>query len=129
MEHFGPILNKKGQLSTSLEQCLENWRQYYADLYRGPDNDNSRKQDHNPTAAQLPTHIAKKESKKLNIDVTMEEVVNAIFTLKADTAAGKDSILSRDYIELMNTEVVSEYENTREIMTFLHQTLANLWKA
>ena len=68
------------------------------------------------------------ESNKLNKDITMEEVVNAIFTLKANTAAGKDSILSRDFIELMNTELVSEYENTREIMKFLHQTLSTLWK-
>ena len=33
-EHMGPIVNEKGQLSTSLTECLENWRSFYTKLYR-----------------------------------------------------------------------------------------------
>ena len=127
-EHFGPIVDKQGQLSTSLEQCLENWRQFYADLYRGSDRNGNIDQEDCRESDEQQQHMNTSESNKLNKDITMEEVVNAIFTLKANTAAGKDSILSRDFIELMNTELVSEYENTREIMKFLHQTLSTLWK-
>ena len=123
LEHFGPIVDKQGKLSTSLEQCLENWRQFYADLYRSSERNGDKIQEECRESEQDQQHKTTRESNKLNGDVTMEEVVNAIFTLKANTAAGKDSILSRDFIELMNTELASEHENTREIMKFLHQTL------
>ena len=32
-EHLGPIVNEKGKLSTSLEECMTNWRNFYKKLY------------------------------------------------------------------------------------------------
>ena len=32
-EDFGPIVNKDGVLSTSLEEALANWRDFYEKLY------------------------------------------------------------------------------------------------
>ena len=30
---LGPIINSNGQLSTTIEECLENWRKFYKKLY------------------------------------------------------------------------------------------------
>ena len=34
-ELFGPIRNKSGTLSNSLSECLENWADFYENLYKG----------------------------------------------------------------------------------------------
>ena len=123
LEHFGPIVNKDRELSTSSTQCLTNWKEFYADLYKGPNKKHTHASARNTKISPTPRRSTKAHSKDLDREIKMEEIVDAIFTLKADTAAGADSILSRDLIELMTTEILSEHENNREIMNFVHETL------
>ena len=124
-ENFGPIVDKKGKLSTSRKQCMENWREYYAELYRGSDTD---LKEHTSEADKLTkTTLDRAQADMLDKEITMEEIVDAIFTLKTDTAAGRDSILSKDLLELMNTNIQSEHENNREVMRFIHKLISNLW--
>ena len=40
----------------------------------------------------------KEKQEVLDREITSEEIVNALFALKSDTAAGEDSILSKDLI-------------------------------
>ena len=103
-ENFGPIVNKERQLSTSSKQRLKNWKEFYADLYRGPNTKLAPAGAQSTTISQTPRKSLKAQSEFLDREIKMEEIVNAIFTLKADTAAGADSILGRDLLELMNTK-------------------------
>ena len=80
------------------------------------------KSDKIPSASTTQADTERHDNK-----ITMKEIVDAIFSLKANTAAGKDSILSDDLIELMNTNIKSEHENNREIMKFIHKTISNMW--
>ena len=124
-ENFGPIVNKNGQISTSRKQCLKNWKEFYEELYRGTD----RELKENTAASEKLkiTTLTKAQANRLDKEITMEEIVDAMFTLKADTAAGRDSILSKDLLELMNTNIQSEHENNREVMRFIHKIITNLW--
>ena len=47
-------------------------------------------------------------------------MVDVIFSLKTNTAAGKDSILSRDINELLETSKVSENWKNVETLEFMH---------
>ena len=63
----------------------------------------------------------------LDKEFTIEEVVEALFALKSETAAGSDSILSRDLILLLETHIASENWKNVEIIKFLHLMLQSLW--
>ena len=54
--------------------------------------------------------------------------MEAIFTLKNFTAAGSDSILSRDLTELMDTSDEIEFGKNREILTYLERMMNNMWR-
>ena len=42
-EELGPIVNEQGKLSTTLKECLENWKNYYERLYCGPKGKKQRR--------------------------------------------------------------------------------------
>ena len=58
----------------------------------------------------------------------MSAVVDAIFSLRKNTAAGSDSILSRDLLELLDTSKLNENWKNVEMLRFLQKMLQNLWK-
>ena len=58
----------------------------------------------------------------------MEEILDAAFALKSNTAAGCDYILSRDIIELLDTSKESEKWKSVELLKFLHKMMQRLWK-
>ena len=59
-----------------------------------------------------------KQQETLDRPITMEELVDAAFALKSNTASGRDSILSRDIIELLDTRKASEKWKNVEILKF-----------
>ena len=124
VEQFGPIVDKKGEISTSRKQCMENWRKFYADLHSGQDGG---VKGSTPVKDKKSPNMDQVQAEMLNKQITMEEIVSAIFKLKPNTAAGRDSILSRDFIELINTTIRSEHEHNREIMAFLNKMILNMW--
>ena len=126
-EVVGPIVNKEGLLSTNIEECLENWRRFYEQLYSSSNkktNSEGNEWEKNLSESKL----SKEQEESLDKEISIKEVVEAAFTLKHDTAAGKDSILSSDIIELLDTSIQRENWKNVEILKFLHKMLQNMWK-
>ena len=128
MEEFGPIMNKEGELSTSIEECLENWREFYEKLYSSKDDNESKIEAKAAETYHTQSKLSKEQEEALDSDISMEEVVDAAFSLKSGTAAGRDSILSNDIIELLDTHRVDENWKNKEILEFLHKILQRIWK-
>ena len=59
----------------------------------------------------------------------MIEVVDALFSLRTNTAAGTDSILARDIQELLDTSKQNENWKNKEMLRFLHKMMQNMWEA
>ena len=58
----------------------------------------------------------------------MTELVEALFALKSKKAAGTDSMLNDDLLELLDTSKEEENWKNVEILQFLHKMLKNLWE-
>ena len=127
MEEFGPIMNKEGELSTSIKECLENWREFYEKLYSSKDDNESKREAKAAETYQTQSNLSKEQEEALERDISIEVVVEAAFSLKTGTAAGRDSILSND-IELLHTHRESENLKNKEILKFLHKMLQRKWK-
>ena len=89
-KQFGPVV-----ISTSLEECLENWRSYYKNLYRKAEEKEIMENDCDEIEDELKTSKEMQED-TIDKDITFEELVEAVYALKTNTAAGSDSILSND---------------------------------
>ena len=133
-EEFGPIVNEDGELSTNIEECLENWKAFYEKLYSLKKNPDT-KAEGAPKAEgahlendQNQRELTKEQEEALDKDISISEVVDAAFSFKSDTAAGRDSILSNDIIELLDTQRQKENWKNAEILKFLHNMLQNMWK-
>ena len=110
-EQLGPIINEKGQLSTNLEECMTNWRSFYKKLYSKTELDDSTEdeKDEATNKSQFSRCKPSKEQEEaLDKEITINEVVDALFSLRTNTAAGKDSILARDVQELLDTSKQNE---------------------
>ena len=126
-EEFGPIANKDGVLSTNREECLENWRKFYENLYSSkPELENNTDEKLFETDLKQ-FKLAKEQDDALNRDISINEVVAAAFSLKPDSAAGRDSILTKDITELLDTQRQGENWKNVEILKFLHKILQNMW--
>ena len=131
-EQLGPIVNEEGQLSTNLEECMENWRGFYTKLYSKTELEDNREEEKDEETNDNRTsrcELSKEQEEALDREITMNEVVDALFSLQANTTAGKDSILARDVQELLDTSKQSENWKNVEMLRFLHKTLQNMWKA
>ena len=87
-EQMGPIVNEQGKLSTTGEECLENWMSFYSKLYRkrqGGENITTERSKAEKLYAQSKVSEAQEET--LDKDITIEEVVEAAFTLRSNTTA------------------------------------------
>ena len=127
-ELFGPIKNEKGKLSTTLEECLENWRSYYKNLYRQPEDKERKDNDCEEIEDEL-NELNEKQDETLDKDIRIEEIVEAAYALKTNTAAGCDSILSNDILEVMDTSKQDERWKTVEVTIFIHRMMKRWWKA
>ena len=114
-EQFGPVVNEKGSLSTSLEECLENWRSYYKNLYRKAEEKEIMENDCDEIEDELKTSKEMQED-TIDKDITFEELVEAVYALKTNTAAGSDSILSNDIVELLRISNENESWKTVEVL-------------
>ena len=127
-EVLGPIVNKEGKLSTNIVECLENWREFYEQLYSSPEEERCESEGSDPEIDKTESQISKEQEESLDREITINELVDAAFTLKQDTAAGKDSILSSDIIELLDTSKIRENWKNEEILRFLHKMLQSMWE-
>ena len=125
-EQFGPVVNNKGQLSTTIEECLENWRSFYKKLYSASREQKDSIGEAEGTETEVPK-ISKIQEEALDGEITMIELVDALFSLKSNKAAGKDRMLNDDLIELLDTSKPSEHWKNCEILTFLHKMMKKLW--
>ena len=123
-EVFGPIRNKKGQISTSLKQSLKNWREFYQDLYKGEEQGNLQM---GQVLRRDSPRLSKAMSDKLDEEITIAEVVDAISLLTNYSAPGTDSILSRDFTVLLEEVELDEIWRSEEILRFIHGLLSELW--
>ena len=126
-EHLGPIINAEGQLSTSLEECMKNWRSFYQQLYSKGKIGNKTMVESHAEANKCSSTLCKEQEEALDADITMNEVVDAIFSLRTNTAAGSDSILARDIHELLDTSKQSENWKNVEMLRILQKMLQNMW--
>ena len=69
-----------------------------------------------------------KQTAALDREIQTEELVDALFTLQKDKAAGRDNILSKDMIELLDMSIASENWKNVEILRFIHKMMKNLWE-
>ena len=53
--------------------------------------------------------------------------MDAAFALKSNKAAGSDSILNNDILQLLDTRRSGENWKNVEILTFLHKMMRHLW--
>ena len=129
-EQSGPIVNEKGQLSTSLKECITNWENYYKKLYsKAKEDENTEKKEEDETNNHISwLKLNTDQEEALNKKITMTEVVDALFSLRTNTTAGKDSILTRDVQELLDTSKQTENWKNVEMLRFLHKMLQNMWK-
>ena len=126
-EMFGPIVNSKGELSTNLQQCLDNWRNFYKDLYSAS-KEMSTVEEHIESDSANP-ELNKKQEEDLDGEIKMNELVDALFALKPKKAAGVDSMLNDDLLELLDTSKEEENWKNVEILNFIHKMLNNLWES
>ena len=124
---LGPIINSKGQLSTTIEECLENWRKFYKKLYSASTEERDGIEETGRSEKVIPK-LTKTQEEALDGEITIEELVDAIFTLKSNKAAGKDNMLNDDLLELLDTSKPSENWKNVEILTFLHKMMQKLWE-
>ena len=127
-EELGPIVNGEGTLSTTLEECLENWRNFYEKLYSTPEAEEEIENERD-NIKQIPTEKSEMQKETLDKQITIEEIVEAAFALKTNTAAGSDSILSSDIQVLLETSIGSEKWKNIEILKFLQKMINKLWDA
>ena len=130
-EQLGPIVNEKGQLSTTLEGCMANWRNFYKKLYSKNESEaNTEEKEDEETSNNRPglCKPTKEQEEILDREISMNEVVDALFSLKTNTTAGKDSILARDVQQLLDTSIQTENWKNVELLKFLHITLQSMWK-
>ena len=80
---------------------------YYEKLYSQQDK-NLTTEEESDEIEEEQSKIKKEEEGNLDKDIKMEELVDAAFALKSNTAAGCDYILSRDIIELLDTSKESK---------------------
>ena len=124
---LGPIINSNGQLSTTIEECLENWRKFYKKLYSASTEERDGIEETGRSEKVIPK-LTKTQEEALDGEITIEELVDAIFTLKSNKAAGKDNMLNDDLLELLDTSKPSENWKNVEILTFLHKMMQKLWE-
>ena len=127
-EELGPIVNEEGKLSTTLKECLENWKNYYEKLYSAQgkskkEEEGEEKEEEMESEEWEDEQPKERNEQEAEIDreITIEEVVEAAFALKSNKAAGCDTILSNDIIELLCTNKKSENWQTEKILEFLHR--------
>ena len=108
---FSPIVNSEGKLSKNLQECLENWRHFYKELYSATKYE-SRGEEKDVLDPAQPG-ITKKQEEALGGEIKMTELVDALFALKSKKAAGTDSMLNDDLLELLDTS--KEEENWKNV--------------
>ena len=125
-ERFGPVVNSEGKLSKNLQEGLENWRIFYKKLYSAKKDETKEEEIDNRDPAQ--PGITRKQEEALDGEIKMTELVDALFALKSRKAAGTDSMLNDDLLELLDTSKEEENWKNREILQFLYKMIKNLWK-
>ena len=114
-------------MSTTIEKCLENWRKFYKKLYSASTEERDGIEETGRSEKVIPK-LTKTQEEALDGEITIEELVDAIFTLKSNKAAGKDNMLNDDLLELLDTSKPSENWKNVEILTFLHKMMQKLWE-
>ena len=125
-EYQGPIMDTSGDLSTTLQGCLENWATYYSKLYK---NTNNLQSCDVSTIQSNPT-LSLKNTAHLNDDITLQEIIHAINSLKDYSSPGDDMILSRDFTILLHMEQgkkTEDYPESWVILRFLWKVISNFW--
>ena len=86
-ENFGPIIDSSGNLSRNWTECLQNWANFYASLYK----------------EKVPNPFSPPYRKNpiLDCEFSMEELILAVNTLKDYKAPGADNILNDDLTILL----------------------------
>ena len=110
-EYIGPIVSRDGKISKTQKERLENWRNYYKELYSPSKEEEMEDEDQLEEsmneAKNEPKKIRKEHEGTLDREITIEEIVDALFALKSDTAAGKEAILIKDLIQLLEKNLAS----------------------
>ena len=121
-EQVRPIRNKNGSLSTSLSECLNYWRSYYQDLYKCPVellNFNPKKN----------SSLNDRDRQTLNKEISREEGILAVDSLKDYSSPGTDQILNRDLTILLHQGENSQPDKDGvNIMHFIHGIFRKFWR-
>ena len=127
IEHVGPIQNKSGQLSTTLQGCLQNWMSYYTNLYTN--SFDGSEFDYQSLTKNPKLTVS--QATRLNSDISMSELIRAIDSLKDYSTPGEDMILSRDLTILLHIgeeKKSDDYPESWNILHFLKNVLDGFWK-
>ena len=124
-DHFGPVKNKSGTLSTTLHDSLENWAAYYSELYKYR-NDNL---NYDSGIIRYPT-MTDTQKGNLNGDICTPEIIHAINSLKDYSTPGEDNLLSRDFTILLHLEPGQKSDDYVEgwtIINFISKVISDFW--
>ena len=127
VEHISPIKSRSGQLSTTLQGCLQNWASYYSNLYNNSFDGNGL----DCQALIKSPKLTVSQATRLNADISMSELIRAIDKLKDYSTPGEDMLLSRDFTILLHVEVgkkSEDYPESWNILHFLKNVLSGFWK-
>lgn len=115
-EMVGPIQNKLGTLSTNLQETLNNWTEFYRELY-------STKY----TRSFFPTP---NEDSILDGDFSFQEFLDILFVLKNYKAPGFDHITNEDmtfiFVEDPDKDPIGFLRN-QELLTKIYGILTEFW--
>ena len=119
-----PIRNKLGILSTSLAECLKNWREYKA-LYRRPKKTFKLGESFDKICHPL----SASDTSNLNRDISWNELILAVNTLGDYSSPGADQILNRDLTVLLHEDENGKADKDGvQILNCILMTLKKLWR-
>ena len=111
----GPVINKTGKLSRSWNECLMNWKNFYARLYA--------------SKSIISRYHSREHDATLDKPFTYEELVLVIASLREHKAHGGDYITANDMIILIHAdpEDPSFAEDNRFLLRYILSVINTFW--
>ena len=112
----GPIQDERGNLSNSWSECLANWTDFYAKMYRSSHT-------YTPPNGGM-------ENPSLDKSFSFEELVMGIASLTEHKAPGADCILSNDFTLLLHVDPTDPQfaDDNRYILKYILSILNSQWR-
>ena len=114
-----PIRNSEGTLSDNLDDTLNNWAEYYQNLYSSGTR---------PT--EPPNFPTSDGNENLDKDLSLSEFLDVIYDLKHYKSPGKDNILNEDITAAIMEETTDDLTSPEQkvvLLRFIFNILSDFW--